>query len=120
MGHTGTTSAFIALLIQHAVSVALPVADLERSSDSEPRNIYETTRTSGNSDAAGAAGDSGGSINLKKRDQIAIIVVASVVVVIGSELPPRAARKYHRYILISLCSYIRRSILSSKETAMAS
>lgn len=81
MEHMRTPIACLALLIQHAASAALPISDREISSISnKPRNDYES---SGNSDEAGAKGSNDGSINLKKRDEVAIIVVAALVVVIG-------------------------------------
>lgn len=89
MDYMRTAIAFVALLIPKVSSAALPITDFELPSVPKPRGIYDTTRTSGNSDEVGAAGDSSGSVNLKKRDQIAIIVIAALVVVIGRELPLR-------------------------------
>ena len=70
-----TPIACFALLIQHTLSAAIPSTDIDISSSLAPRNSEQ--------DAAGASGSSEGSINLKKRDQIAIIVVAALVVIVG-------------------------------------
>src|SRR5690606_4712688 len=84
----GVAIACLALLNQHAYSAALPIEAQEISSVGNPRGVYDTISSTGNSDEAGAAGSSDNSVNLKKRDQIAIIVIASLVVVIGGEPAP--------------------------------
>ncbi|KAK2761644.1 hypothetical protein FQN54_001472 [Arachnomyces sp. PD_36] len=77
MEHTRKPIACLALFIQLAAS-AVPAPRHKITSSSQPRDV-----SSSDSDAAGAEGSSSGSINLKKGDEIAIIVVASLVVVIG-------------------------------------